>query len=201
MSKANKNFIEYNCKNGVYSVDGSEVKPLNYLVSVSLDKTITQTNKYGDGEVVLSMTTDSGFSGTLEMTAHDEDLEKDLGFIEEIAQGTADVQVLENKNISIGFEAYVTNDAGVTKTKKIWLLGVNVAPASYSLSQNTDGINEATASYGLTVKGVNKKTATGDEDYRDVNGNTKKVFKMNALPTDNGYDTFFATVPVPTAKE
>ncbi|MBR5223814.1 MAG: hypothetical protein IKV81_06600 [Clostridia bacterium] len=201
MSKANKNFIEYNCKNGVYSVDGSEVKPLNYLVSVMLDRAITQTNKYGDGEVILSKLDDSGFSGTLEMTAHDEDLEKDLGFIEEIAQGTADVQVLENKNISIGFETYVTNDAGVTMTKKIWLLNVNVAPASESYSQNTDTTNEATASYGLTVKGVNKKTATGDEDYRDVNGNTKKVYKVRAVPTDNAYDTFFATVPVPTAKE
>ncbi len=201
MSKANKNFIEYNCKNGVYSVDGSEVKPLNYLVSVMLDRAITQTNKYGDGEVILSKLDDSGFSGTLEMTAHDEDLEKDLGFIEEIAQGTADVQVLENKNISIGFETYVTNDAGVTTTKKIWLLNVNVAPASESYSQNTDSTNEATASYGLTVKGVNKKTATGDEDYRDVNGNTKKVYKVRAVPTDNGYGTFFATVPVPTAIE
>ena len=201
MSKAGKDFITYNCKNGVYSVDGSEVKPLNYLVSVNLDKSITQTDKYGDGEVVVSMTTDKGYSGTLEMTAHDIDLEKDLGFVEELAQGTGDVQVLENKNINIGFEVYVMDNAGSTKTKKIWLLNVNVAPASESYSQNTDGTNEATASYGLTVKGVNKKTVAGDEDYRDANGNTKKVFKMNALPTDNGYDTFFATVPVPTSKD
>lgn len=200
MSKAGKTFIEYNCKNGVYSVDGTEVKPLNYLNSITLDKSVTTDNKYGDGEVVLALMTDSGFTGTLEMTARDEDFEKDLGFVEEVTQGLADVQVLQNKTISIGFECSITNDQGVTRTKKVWMLGVNVSPASDSLSQNTDGINNNNASYGLTVKGVNMKDAEGSDDYVDQNGNTKKVFKIRSVPTDDGYDTFFAAVPVPTAK-
>lgn len=200
MSKAGKTFIEYNCKNGVYSVDGTTVKPLTYLSSVTLDKSISTDNKYGDGEVVLALMTDSGFTGTLETTARDADFEKDLGFVEEIAQGLADVQVLENKTVSIGFECYVTNDQGVTKTKKVWLMGVNVAPASDSLSQNTDGSNESTASYGLTVKGVNLKDTAGTDDYRDANGNTKKVYKVSSLPTDVGYDAFFNSVPTPSEK-
>lgn len=200
MSKAGKTFIEYNCKNGVYSVDGTTVKPLTYLSSVTLDKSISTDNKYGDGEVVLALMTDSGFTGTLETTARDAEFEKDLGFVEEIAQGLADVQVLENKTVSIGFECYVTNDQGVTKTKKVWLMGVNVAPASDSLSQNTDGSNESTASYGLTVKGVNLKNTAGTDDYRDANGNTKKVYKVSSLPTDAGYDAFFNSVPTPSEK-
>ena len=200
MSKAGKTFIEYNCKNGVYSVDGTTVKPLTYLSSVTLDKSISTDNKYGDGEVVLALMTDSGFTGTLETTARDADFEKDLGFVEEIAQGLADVQVLENKTVSIGFECYVTDDQGVTKTKKVWLMGVNVAPASDSLSQNTDGSNESTASYGLTVKGVNLKDTAGTDDYRDANGNTKKVYKVSSLPTDASYDAFFNSVPTPSEK-
>ncbi len=200
MSKAGKNFKTFNCKNGVYSVDGETVKPLTYLNAVNLDRNIATSNLYGDGEVVLALTNDSGISGTLETTAHDIDFEKDLGFIEEIAQGLADVQVSGSKTVSVGFECYDLDDMGNQKTKKVWLLGVNVAPASESLSQNTDSMNDSPASYGLTVKGENLKNSTGTEDYKDANGNTKKVYKISCLPTDEAYSTFFDTVPTPTAK-
>ena len=135
------------------------------------------------------------------MTARDEEFEADLGFVKSIAQGLADVQVLQNKTIAVGYENYILTADGITKTKKVWLLGVNVSPASDSLSQNTDTTNEATASYGLTVKGVNLKDTGGSDDYVDENGNTLKVFKVSCLPTDEGYDTFLDSVPTPTLKE
>lgn len=84
------------------------------------------------------------------------------------------------------------------KLKKIWLLGVNVGPASDGLSQNTDTTNESSASYGITVKGINLKNSAGTADYVDSNGNTIKVFKVSALPTDTGYATFLDSVPTPT---
>lgn len=200
MSKADKVFMEFNCKNGVYSVDGTTVKQLGYMSAVNLDASITTDNKYGDGEVVLAMTTDSGYSGSLEMTARDTEFEIDLGFVEELAQGMGVVEVTDNKTIDIGLECqYVKND-GVTKTKRLWLLGVNVAPASVSLSQNTDSTNESAASYGLTVKGRNKKNADGTADAVDANGNTKKVRILSAIPTDASFDTFFNSVPVPREK-
>lgn len=200
-SKAGKKLIEFNCKNGVYSVDGAEVKPLGYLVSNTLDKSISTKDIYGDGELQLSVLSDRGMTGTLEMTARDEEFETDLGFVKSIAQGLADVQVLQNKTIAVGYENYILTADGITKTKKVWLLGVNVSPASDSLSQNTDTTNEATASYGLTVKGVNLKDTGGSDDYVDENGNTLKVFKVSCLPTDEGYDTFLDSVPTPTSKE
>ena len=82
--------------------------------------------------------------------------------------------------------------------KKIWFLGVNVSPAGQSLSQNTDGINETTASYPITIKGTNLKAVGGTDDFVDVNGNTIKVFKVSSVPTDDGYATFLDSVPVPT---
>ena len=199
-SKAGKKLIEFNCKNGVYSVDNVEVAPLGYLVSNTLDKNIATKDIYGDGELQLSVLTDKGMTGTLETTARDNEFEEALGFIKEIAQGYADVQVLQNKTISIGYETYILTADGVTKTKKVWLLGVNVSPASESLSQNTDVTNEATASYGITVKGVNLKDTDGSNDYVDENGNTLKVFKISCLPTDEGYETFLDSVPTPTVK-
>lgn len=199
-NKAAKKLIEFNCRNGVYSVDSQTVNPLGYLVSNTLDKSIATKEIYGDGELQLSLLTDKGMAGTLEMTSRDDDFEMDLGFIKEIAQGIADVQVLENKTVAIGYETYILTKDGITKTKKVWLLGVNVAPASDSVSQNTDTINEATASYGLTVKGVNLKNADGSADYVDSNGNTLKVFKISSVPGQDGYDTFLQSVPIPKVK-
>ena len=107
---------------------------------------------------------------------------------------------MQNKTIAIGFECYITTTDGATKTKKVWLLGVNVSPASDGLSQNTDTINESTASYGITVKGTYLKATGGTTDYVDSNGNTIKVYKVTSVPSDTGYDTFLDSVPVPTAK-
>lgn len=201
-SKEGKKLIEYNCKNGVYSLGGldAEIKPLGYLVSVTLDKNIQTKDIYGDGDLQLSILSDKGSNGTLEMTAKDDEFDIDLGFAMKITQGLADIQVLQNKSIAIGFECYITTTDGITKTKKVWLLGVNVSPASDGLSQNTDTINENTASYGITVKGTNLKATGGATDYVDANGNTIKVYKITSLPSDTGYATFLDSVPVPTAK-
>jgi hypothetical protein len=200
-SKTGKNLIEYNVKNGVYALDGSTstVSPLGYLASMTLDSNISTKEIYGDGSLVLSVITDKGKTGTLEMTARDYDFEEALGFVKELSNGLGELQVVENKTLSIGYECYVTGADGVTKTKKIWLLGVNVSPASDSLSQNTDTTNEATASYGLTVKGVNLQDSTGTGDYTDTNGNTYKVWKLTSMPTDTGYSTFLDSVPTPKA--
>ena len=201
-SKEGKTLIEYNCKNGVYNLGGddSTIKPLGYLSSITLDKNIQTKDIYGDGDLQLSILSDKGFTGTLEMTAKDDDLDVDLGFAMKISQGLAAIQVLQNKTIAIGFETYITTEDGVTKTKKVWLLGVNVSPASDGINQNTEQINENTASYGITVKGTYLKATGGTTDYVDANGNTIKVYKVTSIPSDTGYATFLDSVPVPTVK-
>lgn len=200
-SKSGKNLIEFNCKNGVYSLDGQSIKPLGFLAGITTDKNINTTNKHGDGEVQLSLILDKGSTGTLELTARDYDFETDLGFMKQIAQGLAEVQVMENKTIYIGFECYFLGKDGVTKTKKIWFYGVNVAPAGQSLSQNTDGTNESTASYPITISGVNLKNAEGTADFVDTEtGNNLKVFKVSSVPSDEGYATFLDSVPAPKVK-
>jgi hypothetical protein len=204
-SKAGKNIIEFNCKNGVYSVDGKTVKPLGYLTAISTEKKIDTKDIMGDGENILSLTNDKGSTGSLEMSAKDDDFEKDLGFEMEIEQGLAEVQVLGSEDVAIGAECYIivkdkTSGKAVQKTKKVWWLNVNVSPAGTSLSQNTDTINESTASYPLTIKGVNLMGEDGITEYVDENGNTRKVFKISCLPDNANYATFLDTVPVPKAK-
>jgi hypothetical protein len=203
-SKNGKNIIEFNCKNGVYALADGEVKPLGYLTAISTEKNMNTKDINGDGEIILSIINDKGSTGTLEMTTRDDQLEKDLGFMLDIEQGLAEVQVLGNEDIAVGAECYIIvkdkNGKAVQKTKKVWWLSVNVAPAGTSLSQNTDGINEATVSYGLTIKGVNLMGADGVTEYVDANGNTRKIFKISCLPDNANYATFLDTVPVPKAK-
>ena len=204
-SKAGKNIIEFNCKNGVYSADGQTVKPLGYLTAISTEKNIGAKDIYGDGEIILSQMNDKGSTGSLEMTARDDDFEKDLGFEMEIEQGLAEVQVLGNVDVAVGAECYIVvkdkaSGKAVQKTKKVWWLNVNVSPAGTSLSQNTDSTNEATVSYPLTIKGMNLMGADGVTEYVDENGNTRKIFKISCLPENQNYSTFLDTVPVPKAK-
>ena len=200
-SKAGKTLLQYNCKNGVYSVDGQEVNPLGFLASITTDKNTSSTDKYGDGELQVTLISDKGSTGTLEMTARDTEFEIALGFMKELSNGLGEVQVVENKTISIGFETYMMGADGIQKTKKVWFLGVNVAPAGESISQTTDAINDTTASYPITIKGVNLKAAGGSTDFVDANGNTIKVFKLSSVPTDSNYATFLESVPVPTSNE
>jgi hypothetical protein len=148
---------------------------------------------------------DKGSTGSLEMTARDDDFEKDLGFELEIEQGLAEVQVMGNVDIAIGAECYIvvkdkTSGKAVQKTKKVWWLNCNASPAGTSLSQNTDTTNESTVSYPLTIKGVNLMGADGVSEYVDENGNTRKIFKISCLPDNPNYATFLDTVPVPKAK-
>lgn len=199
-SKTGKTLIQYNCKNGVYSVDGTEVEPLTFLASITTDKNTTSNDIYGDGETQVTLLNDRGSTGTLEMTARDTEFEIALGFMQELSNGMGEVQVVQNKTISIGFETYYMGNDGVQKTKKVWFLGVNVSPAGETLSQNTDAINNTSASYPITIKGVNLKATGGTTDYVDANGNTIKVFKISSVPTDSGYSTFLDSVPTPTVK-
>ena len=79
-SKQGKKLIEYNCKNGVYNLGGSDstIKPLGYLTAVTLEKNSSTKDIYGDGELVLSVLRDKGSTGTLEMTVRDDDFEKEI---------------------------------------------------------------------------------------------------------------------------
>lgn len=199
-NKTGKTLVQYNCKNGVYSVDNETVNPLGFLASITTDKNTSSVDKYGDGEIQVTLISDKGSTGTLEMTARDNEFEIALGFLKELSNGLGEVQVVENKTISIGFETYYMGSDGIQKTKKVWFLGVNVAPAGESISQTTDAINDTTASYPITIKGVNLKASSGAADYVDANGNTLKVFKISSVPTDAGYATFLDSVPTPTAK-
>ena len=200
MSKANKVLKEYNVKNGQYALDGQSPKPLTWLTRVALDADFGEQPIYGDGEEVLVLQNDKGYTGNITLTAPDGEFEKDLGILEELDNGVAHVQRMSNPKVSIYFEAYFIGADGVSKTKKVWLFGVNVSKPSLPLDQSTDNPNFSDTEYAITVRGVNKKANDGVADFVDGNGNTQKVYRLASVPTDVGYATFGTAIPVPKAK-
>jgi hypothetical protein len=200
MSKTNKVLKEYNVKNGQYALEDGTPKPLTWLTKVALDADFGEQPIYGDGEEVLVLQNDKGYTGSITLTAPDAEFEKDLGILEELDNGVAHVQRMSNPKVSIYFEAYYIGSDGITKTKKVWLFGVNVSKPSMPLEQSTDNPNFSDTEYAITVRGVNKKDSDGIEDYVDTNGNTQKVYRLASVPTDGGYSTFGNTVPVPKVK-
>lgn len=200
-NKTGKVLAQFNVKNGQYQVDGGTLKPLTWLARVSLDKDLSTLPIYGDGEVIVRMVNDKGFTGILGLTARDTEFEIDNGMQMEIDGGIAEIQQKSVIQNSIYFETEFAGADGVTKTKKVWLFGVEISAPSESLEQTTDDINISTIEYGITVKGVYLKDADGVADYVDAEtGNKVKVFKMSKSPSDADYATFGDSVPVPKVK-
>lgn len=200
MSKDGKTLLEYNIRNVVYSVDGETVKPWTYAMALQLQRNTDSKDIYGDGELQVSILNDKALTGNIDGTAKDVDFEKDLEFAMDVSNGVAEIAVVKNKDIAIGAEIYMMAKDGTQKVKKKWWFNVNVTPASESLSQNTETINEANASYGLTVKGTALMDSTGAAEYKDENGMGRKCFSMSCIPGNTGYDTFLESVPKPKAK-
>ena len=201
MDKTGKNLAEYNVRNGQYQIGTGDVKPLTYLAGLTLSRAISEQKFYGDGDLQDILTTEPNITGSLVLTARDEDFEKDLGYIEDIEGGTASSLVKTLKTANIYCEVYHKEAGQPEKVKKLWLLNARVSPAGESYTQSGDSITVNNAEYPLSIIGVNRKTADGTSDYIDpTTGDTKKEWKMSSIPTDTGYDTFGDTVPVPKAK-
>jgi len=200
-TKDGKTLIQHNVRNGQYQTDGGTVKSLGWLTSVNLDKDLSTQPIFGDGELLLKLVNDKGFTGTLSMTARDVEFETDNGMQMAIGNGQADIQQTKVPDNAIYFETYIVGKDGKEKTKKVWLLGVEVSAPSESLIQDEEDITINSVDYGITVKGVYLKAADGTADYIDPEtGRKVKVFRLSKVPSDDGYKTFGDTVPVPTVQ-
>ena len=199
MSKSGKTLVEFNVKNGQYKTGDGTLKSLTWLTKVALEADVGESVIFGDGEEVLTLPNDKGYNVTLGMTAPDLDFEKDNGLCEEITGGIANIQRQSRPENAIYFETQYAGADGTTKTKKVWLFGVTVSKPSITFDQNTDNPNASTVEYAGKVRGTNLKAVGGAKDYIDpTTGNTIKVFRLSAIPTDSGYADFGSSVPVPT---
>lgn len=202
MSKTGKTLISFNVKNGQFAVKGSSSyespQSLTWLTKFSKEKNLSTKPIYGDGEMQITLVNDKGFTGIIGMTAQDIEYNKALGFAKDIDGGLAEVKQLSIVENALYFETDYCGKDGVTKTKKVWVFGVETQAPSESLDQNGDDISESNVEYNLTIKGTNLKDTDGTTDYVDsTTGQTVKCYTYSKVPTDTGYSTFGSAVPVP----
>lgn len=201
ISKTGKTLIGYNVKNGQYSIleSGSYGSPssLTWLTKFSKEKNLATKELYGDGDLQLLLVNDKGFTGTIGMTARDEDYEEALGFLLDLDAGSAEVKQLLIKEHAIYFESEYIGSDGDPKVKKTWVYGVTANAPSETFDQNTEDVNQTTIEYSLTIRGTPLKASGGTADYVNANGETVKVFTYSKKPGDTDYATFGDACPVP----
>lgn len=198
ISKTGKTLVGFNVKNGQFKTAAGSLTSLTWLTRFSKEKDLTTKKIFGDGELVVTLVNDKGFTGTIGMTAQDEEYNKALGFAKELDVGVGEVKQLSVVEHNIYFETDYIGSDGITKTKKTWVFGVETQAPSESYDQNTDDINESTVEYPITIKGTNLKASDGVTDYVDsTTGQKVKVFTYSLKPEDTGYSTFGDSVPVP----
>ena len=198
--KTGKDLAQFNVKNAVYAPEGSTqtVKPLTWMNTFSKDRSITTHAFYGDGEMIVSLSSDRSVSGTIGATARDDDFEQDVGLaIAPDGGGTAEIAVKGMPRICFGFETDYIGADGARKVKKVWVFGMQVSPPNESLTQDQDDITQSTADYPYTAYGVDLMDNAGTAVYVDENGQTAKVYTLSKKPGDTGYETFLESVPVP----
>lgn len=208
ISKTGKTLIGYNVKNGQYAllttagtsttapVFGSAAS-LTWLTKFSKEKNLATKELYGDGELQITLVNDKGYTGTIGMTARDEEYETDLGMQMALDAGVAEIKQLLVKEHAIYFETNYLGADGDPKVKKTWCYGVSASAPSETFDQNTEDINQSNIEYALTIRGTMLKASNGTDDYVDASGENIKVFFYSKKPTDTGYATFGDTVPIP----
>ena len=201
--KTGKDLAQFNVKNAVYALDGesSTVKPLTWMNTFTKDRNVTTHDFYGDGQLIVSLSADKNVTGTLGMTARDQDFEADAKLVVKPAGGgVAEVAVSSMPKMSIGFETDFIGADGIRTTKKTWVLGVQVSPPNDSFTQDQDDVTQSAADYSYTAQGTYLQAATGSTVYVDTEtGRPVRVYTYSKRPGDDGYDTFLDSVPVPKA--
>ncbi len=199
-NKTGKVLAQFNVKDAVYALVGeTTVKPLTFMNTFSKDRNINTTTLYGDGEAQVSLASDRTISGAIGTTARDEEFEAALGISEVLGDGSrAELAITAMKAVNFGYETEFIGKDGITKTKKVWILNVQISPPNESLTQTQDSVTQSTFDYNYTGYGEFVKTADGSEDYVDSETGCKmRAYTVSKKPGDSGYETFLDSVPTP----
>lgn len=201
---AKSKLLKFNIKNVKYAMkdelgEFGTPKDLAYANSLSLEADYNEQKIFGDGQIIAILADDKGKTGTLSVLNIEKEYEVDCKRAREVEGGIADIQQHASIEHAIYYEVDAIQD-GVPITIKNWLYGCITGKANETYQQTQDDPTVNYYDYPLTVMGTNLKDSAGTSDYVDANGNTYKVTRLTAFPSDTGYSTFGNTVPVPKEK-
>jgi hypothetical protein len=198
------NELQFSIKNVKYAVKDSVLgtygnpEDLAFAEQLALEATFNTQQQYGDGQIIATLSSDKGMTGTLTLVQLANQYEIDMKRKMEIDGGLADVTQLDDVEHAIYYEFEVVAN-GSKKTIKAWLLNVTSGRPSETLTQTKENPTINNIEISLTILGETLKTNLGTADYVDANGNTLKVTKIVSKPGDVGYATFGDEVPIPKA--
>lgn len=178
--------------------EGAVVTPLDYVKNVSLDPQINKTPQHANNRMVLNLISDNGFTGNLGVTAKDPELEKAIGRAVEMSSGIGIVGGAGVTRLDgLYYEFKEEREKGKPIVKKVWLLNVELSPASENAATDTDSITFGEYIYPITIYGETVKDSAGTDDYVDKDGNRLTCYMIISSPSDADYANFEKTVPVP----
>ena len=203
MAKTNE--IQFNVKNVKYAVkdpitgEYEAPKDLAYAEAIALEAVFSTQDVYGDGVKIATLASDQGMTGTLTLVQPAPQYEIDMGRKKEIDGGIADVTQLDSVEHAIYYEVEAVVN-GTKSTIKTWLYNVISGRPSETFTQTKENPTLNNIEVALTINGDDLMDSAGTAVYVDAGGNSQKAIKLTAKPSDTGYATFGAAVPVPKVK-
>lgn len=177
-------------------VPGSTVVPFKFAKSVSFDPSVEQSPIYFNNVKVMNVINDQGYTGAFGTSAQDRAFEEALGLIMSVENGTADININTLKKFDMYYEYVENTDSDLQYIVKVWALNIETSKPSKAHTTDTNSLALGEYSYPITVYGDKIKKSTGDEIYRDKNGNEITATRVICLPCDEGYDDFDKSVPI-----
>lgn len=188
-------------RNAKYSVRGddgaagSAVVSMAFAKSISFEPAVETLDVFANDQKVLALISDKGYTGEFGTTAQDRAFESAIGQSIEIANGTADVNLIGYKRFDLYYEYTEYTSSNVPYTVKVWVLNVEASKATkeYNTNEDTPAIGEYL--YPITVYGEKIKDSEGTGTYKDANGNELVATRIIAVPSDEGYAAFGDAAP------
>lgn len=175
---------------------GTAIKESPFSKSLALDASVETQPVHADGINVLTLISDQGYTGSYGVTGRDAEMESDLGFTIDTTAGTASILTVQNKRLDLYYEYYEYTPEGVKYVVKVWVLNLEMRKPSKAHNTDTNTATIGEYSYPITVYGEKIKASDGTTDYRDENGNILYATHVTAVPGDENYSNFEATVPI-----
>lgn len=176
-----------------YSTD---LLPLKYLKTISYNPSLQTSSQHADDREILQAVADTGITGAIGSTAPDPDLERTLGWKQDIASGVADVSVTQQPSGALYYETTLAAETGGKNlVLKVWLLNVVLKRSNETFKTNAPAPDFGDYSYDYTSRGEALLAADGEGKYLDEQGFEHAVYRVTCLPGEAGYDTFGDAVP------
>lgn len=165
----------------------SQPKPLVGAVQLTTSPEGDSSNFYADNRVFYVMSSNSGYSGSLEVAAINEDFMTDcLGYEADATSGlTIETTEAQPAEVALLFEIN-----GNTEKQRGALYGLTFQRADSENNTTTDSTEPDTVTLDFT--------AVGDQfTVGSATKNVVKAFCTDAEETHDAFDNFFTAVPIP----